>query len=75
MSSPIESICCSCIHAKKYVKGPDIIRCDAFPTGVPKEIDGGGNNHHKPFPGDHGIQFECAPEMEPLSAVYLRDQM
>jgi hypothetical protein len=61
-------ICGFCIHLQK--KG-----CKAFPKGIPQEIYGGGNNHHKPFPGDHGIQFECAPEMEPLTAVYLRDQM
>ncbi len=32
--------------------------CDAFPDGIPVEIWKGDNNHTKPYPGDHGIQFE-----------------
>lgn len=33
-------------------------RCKAFPTGIPDEVRFGLHDHHKPFPGDHGIQFE-----------------
>ena len=32
--------------------------CDAFPEGIPDEIWRGDNNHTKPYPGGHGIQFE-----------------
>ena len=32
--------------------------CAAFPDEVPDEIWYGQNNHKKPYPGDHGIQFE-----------------
>lgn len=39
---------------------PEIIwACDAFPDGIPNEIDTGKNRHRKPFPGDGGIQFEA----------------
>ncbi|WP_048183672.1 hypothetical protein [Methanosarcina siciliae] len=33
-------------------------KCDAFPDRIPDEIWRGDNDHKKPFPGDHGIQFE-----------------
>ncbi len=32
--------------------------CDAFPNGIPDEIYREGFDHTKPYPGDHGIQFE-----------------
>jgi len=32
--------------------------CAAFPDGIPNEIAYGKNKHAKPFPGDHGIQYE-----------------
>jgi len=40
---------------------PDIFNyCEAFPDGIPDEIDSGENDHRKQFPGDHGITFEQA---------------
>jgi len=41
------------------------IRCDAFPRIIPTDILFGGFDHTRPFPGDHGIQFE--PIKEPAS--------
>jgi hypothetical protein len=35
--------------------------CDAFPDGIPAEIWTGKNLHDKPYPGDHGVQFEPVP--------------
>lgn len=32
--------------------------CVAFPDGIPDDISYGDNLHTKPFPGDHGIQYE-----------------
>lgn len=48
------SVCTFCIH---LLSGPEQ-KCRAFPDGIPKEIWSGQNKHNKPFPGDHGIQFE-----------------
>ncbi len=33
-------------------------RCAAFPQEIPISIWLGENDHHLPYPGDHGIQFE-----------------
>lgn len=43
-----------------YCRHFDHIRwvCSAFKTGIPIEIVTGEHDHHKPFNGDHGIQFE-----------------
>lgn len=32
--------------------------CAAFPEGIPSVIAYGDELHLKPFPGDHGIQYE-----------------
>ncbi len=32
--------------------------CKAFPDGIPSVIWKGNNDHKKPYPRDHGIQFE-----------------
>lgn len=32
--------------------------CAAFPDGIPEEIAYGDNLHTRPYPGDHGIQYE-----------------
>jgi hypothetical protein len=34
------------------------LTCKAFPDGIPRQIAYGDNLHLKPYPGDHGIQFE-----------------
>jgi len=33
--------------------------CAAFLRGIPREIRTNEVDHTKPFPGDHGIQFEA----------------
>lgn len=37
--------------------------CEAFPDGVPEELMWKYYDHRKPYPGDHGIQFEPQPNM------------
>ncbi len=37
------------------VKG---MKCEAFPDGIPDAILLNEHDHHAPFPGDHGLQFE-----------------
>jgi hypothetical protein len=32
--------------------------CDAFPSGIPKQILWNIVDHHHPFLGDNGIQYE-----------------
>lgn len=43
--------------------------CAAFPASIPLPIWLGENDHHAPFPGDHGIQFDSVLGTESLSAV------
>jgi len=38
------------------------VYCTAFPDKIPDAIAYGDNPHRKPYPGDHGIQFEKAEE-------------
>jgi hypothetical protein len=43
------------------------LTCAAFPypdTTIPDEILDGENDHHAPFPGDHGIQYEPIKKSE-----------
>lgn len=51
---PVYSPVCSlCRHLDRSGER----RCAAFPDSIPLVIWTGQNNHRKPFPGDHGIQF------------------
>lgn len=50
--------CNSCIH--RGLRG----ECTAFPQGIPDDILFNRSDHRKPFPGDHGIQFELKPGAE-----------
>lgn len=59
LGTPIFSKTCTfCTHWQG-----DIRRCDAFPEpgSVPMEIWMGKNDHHQPYPGDHGIRFTALP--------------
>ncbi len=72
--APSKCIDRNCKHWQGYMPSPinerSILRglepteefCTAFPDGIPEEITYGTNDHTKPFPGDHGIQFEEATE-------------
>ena len=55
----IGSLCLSCRHRPA---GEHQI-CAAFPQGIPPAILHDEHDHHFPYPGDHGIQFElCADD-------------
>lgn len=47
--------CTDCKHFDRT----DLMRevCTAFPQGIPGAILQGKNDHRRPFPGDHGIQW------------------
>ena len=45
--------CNECIHFHLNTG-----KCDAFPTGIPKEVILGMHDHRFPFKGDNGILFE-----------------
>lgn len=53
----------SCIFCKHREEGNNFT-CAAFPNGIPNAIIFGENKHFKPFPGDHGIQFEPLPQFK-----------
>lgn len=51
-----------CVHCKNFIIDLDDTEkypCKAFPDGIPNKIQMGEADHTKPFPGDHGIQFEA----------------
>ena len=55
----IDFICSKCKHFRRFEGG-----CDAFPDGIPDEIDGTGS-HDKPLPNQNNdIVFEPIEEKE-----------
>jgi len=50
-------ICVDCKHMRGCTEEAGLL-CDAFPEGIPDEILLCKFDHHKPYRGDHGIQFE-----------------
>lgn len=44
-----------CFDCKHMIEGAG---CKAFPDAIPEEIAMGEVDHHFPYDGDHGIQFE-----------------
>ncbi|WP_410507425.1 hypothetical protein RSJ42_11460 [Methanosarcina hadiensis] len=56
LDEPIYSpVCTFCAH---HHRGRKDHTCTAFSDTIPDEIWRGDNDHKKPYPGDHGIQFE-----------------
>jgi len=49
-----------CLKCKHYTgsKTMDGFVCRAFRAGIPEPILNATHNHTKPYPGDHGVQFE-----------------
>jgi hypothetical protein len=53
-----ESQCDICKHRREGWT------CQAFPDGIPEQIQNNEHDHRQPYPGDNGIQFEPI-EQEP----------
>jgi hypothetical protein len=51
-----------CLHCQQLRGRSEVIRCRAFPRGIPEAILGGLFDHTKPYAGDHGIRFEPVRE-------------
>lgn len=66
MSQPDLPIQCStCIHfvgdmtdAEEGLSATDELACDAFPDGIPEDIQTGEFDHTQPHEGDHGITYQ-----------------
>lgn len=47
-----------CVECKHLHTKFGRMACDAYPDGIPDAILEGEVDHHKPYEGDHGVQFE-----------------
>jgi len=57
-------LCFDCRHRDESGSVPrGQFRCTAFPAGIPDAILFLDHDHHRPYPGDRGIQFEPKEEL------------
>ena len=51
--------CNTCRHLDRT--RPDLMRCDAFPSGIPGVILTDDFDHKNAYPGDGGVRWEPMP--------------
>lgn len=54
-------LCATCKHLHTPIAMP-YPTCEAYPNGIPLEIQTGEIKHRKKHPGDNGIQYEKLEE-------------
>jgi len=52
-----------------------VLRCKAFPDGIPKELLNGRWDHREPYPGDNGFLYEPSDPMKPYPAPYAKNKI
>lgn len=53
-----------CYLCKHFDRDAPNLACAAFPAGIPRKILAAEADHRKPWPDDHGIQFEALSDDE-----------